>query len=475
MTSVTIRKRKRAVRRVFALLLVGIFILGIRIAWDAAFSVTQSSRQADAFRSSKPADVSHHSGHTSIYRIVIDPGHGGKDSGAKGASGDYEKDYNLSLALGVRELLERDPMFETKLTRSKDRFIGLEDRAGIANAWEADALVSIHGNTYENTSISGTETFYSDEHSLPLAKKLQEHVATALGSRDRGVKQEEHSVLSSAFMPAVIVESGYLTNPVEEKRLLSDEGLQVAAQAIFDGLKAYFEQKSSESDSTGELPVQPSVFSEGDRAKGNNQIHYNGSSKEGNRVALTFDDGPDQNATPKILDILKENDVKATFFLLGNRVKGNADMVRRISREGHAIGNHSWAHPNFNAISTQEAIDEIKRTQDVLEESIGYRPGLFRPPYGALKQDKLEQIANMGLTVVNWSVDTMDWSGVSSAEIMEQVREQLYPGGIVLQHSANGNGLENTIEALKIMIPELKEKGYEFVTVPELLQFEENE
>ncbi|MGV2686988.1 polysaccharide deacetylase family protein, partial [Clostridium perfringens] len=127
-------------------------------------------------------------------------------------------------------------------------------------------------------------------------------------------------------------------------------------------------------------------------------------------------DGPDAMVTPKILDILKENDIKATFFILGNRAEAHPETVRRIKEEGHVIGNHSWSHPNFTELSMEEALNQVKNTQDELNDIIGYRPSLFRPPYGALDEDKEEAIQNMDLAIVNWSVDTMDWSGLPAQE-----------------------------------------------------------
>ncbi|MFC4597780.1 N-acetylmuramoyl-L-alanine amidase [Cohnella hongkongensis] len=451
------RKRKRPVKAMYLLLISFVVLMGVRIAWN-----TLSSAAGPTPLASSPFGTSQAGQSDSLhskFRIVIDAGHGGKDPGATGVSGAYEKEFNLSLAERIHKLLEQDPMFEARMTRSDDRFIELEDRAEIANAWEADAFVSIHGNTFHDPAVSGTEILYTAKSSLPLAQALQEQVAAALGIRDRGSKQGEYVVLSAAHMPAVIVETGYLTHPEEESMLLSDEGQQRAAQAVYEGLKTYFSEQTPGRRALGASHRQ-----------GGNKILFNGSSREGKRVALTFDDGPDQTVTPQILDILKDNDIKATFFLLGNRVQAHPDMARRIAEEGHAIGNHSWAHPKFDDISMEEALEEIENTQRVLEDTIGYRPNLFRPPYGALQQDKLDRIAEMNLAVVNWTVDTMDWSGVSTEEIMERVREQIYPGGIVLQHSAGGkNGLENTVEALEQIISELRAEGYSFMTVSELL------
>lgn len=130
------------------------------------------------------------------------------------------------------------------MTRLSDEFIELEERAAIANDWNADALVSIHGNTYESQAVSGTESLYYYEDSIELAQTLHSKVAAALGIRDRGIKEQQLVILSAAQVPAVVVEMGYLTNPEEEKMLLSTKGQDRAANAILEGLKAYFGSKT---------------------------------------------------------------------------------------------------------------------------------------------------------------------------------------------------------------------------------------
>lgn len=476
-------KGKRPTKGLFILLFFFVILLVInKTNWHIGTSV-QNVKPVLSHGNAATSDPSVSQGNAK-YRIVIDAGHGGKDPGATGASGQYEKGFNLFLAERVFQLLEQEPMFEPRLTREDDQFVELEDRAAIANDWSADALVSIHGNTYTDQTITGTETLYRHNDSIPLAQTIQEQVVKALGLPDRGVKEEQLKLLSLSQMPAVLVEVGYLTNPEEEDFLLSSKGQNLAAHAIVEGLKAYFEQNIPHRQPSGnELQeVSPPVTkddSQDHRQKDKpfeNKVYFNGSAKDGKQVALTFDDGPDTIVTPKILDILKSNNIKATFFILGNQAKAHPDMVRRIVEEGHAIGNHSWAHPNFDKISMAEAMKEVEDTQDVLEEAAGFHPILFRPPYGALDTDKMTAIHEKNLAVVNWTVDTMDWSGVSSKEIMRLVHKELKPGGIVLQHTANGkNHLANTIEALQQMIPELIAEGYSFVTVPQLLHLPDSQ
>ncbi|MCM3747065.1 N-acetylmuramoyl-L-alanine amidase [Paenibacillus pasadenensis] len=231
-----IRKRGKSINRASALVLLLLSIIMIFLIVQNNFSINDlTSPVVPLHKSNSGAPVK--------FRIVIDAGHGGKDPGATGASGAYEKDSNLSLAFRVNELLGQDPMFETKMTRTDDQFIELVDRSKLANEWKADAIISLHGNTYEDQEVSGTETLYEQEHSIALATALQNQVSKALGTRNRGVKQDEYIILTTAEVPAVIVESGYLTNPDEEEMLLSSQGQQTVADAIHKALKKFYKGK----------------------------------------------------------------------------------------------------------------------------------------------------------------------------------------------------------------------------------------
>lgn len=197
-------------------------------------------------------------------------------------------------------------------------------------------------------------------------------------------------------------------------------------------------------------------------------LFYKGLSTQ-KRVALTFDDGPDRYYTLQILDILKKEKVPATFFVVGNLSKIYPDVLRRIDQEGHVIGNHSWNHPQFTKLSQSGINSQLSRTNAVIKEAIGKEPRLFRPPYGAMNTRVEKQIGSQGYKIIQWSVDTRDWSGRSSKQIVNTVINQVEPGGIILQHSAGGEKLRTTVEALPQIISYLKKNGYEFVTVDELL------
>ncbi len=157
---------------------------------------------------------------------------------------------------------------------------------------------------------------------------------------------------------------------------------------------------------------------------------------------------------------------------MGSRAIAYPEIVERMNNEGHVIGNHTYFHPNLvkeGDIATLER--EVTRTEDVLRDIIGYETSLFRAPYGFLYNELVEKLAEMQYSVIGWSVDSLDWQEESPEVITSRVLDNVQPGAIILMHDgADWDGdRTNTIESLKQIIPALQEQGYEFVTVPELL------
>ncbi len=190
------------------------------------------------------------------------------------------------------------------------------------------------------------------------------------------------------------------------------------------------------------------------------------------KIALTFDDGPDDQFTPKILDILKEKGVKATFFLLGERVNQFPEVTRRIHEEGHQIGNHSWSHPDFRELENEKILaEEIKPTEKAIQQITGENPLYIRPPYGAIKDEAIKELGEKGYKIVNWSVDSFDWDSNKNQpqKIFQRILTYIHPGDILLFHSAGGNR-ENTVEALREIIIYLENKGFLFTTVQDLIK-----
>ncbi|WP_081676357.1 polysaccharide deacetylase family protein [Paenibacillus alvei] len=200
----------------------------------------------------------------------------------------------------------------------------------------------------------------------------------------------------------------------------------------------------------------------------------NAKQRQGERqVALTFDDAPDNRITPLVLDILKEHNIRATFFLVGSRAKAYPGLVERMVREGHVIGNHSYNHPLLTKLTLPAFEHQVKDTERIIEQSTGYKPRYFRPPYGEINEEQLRWAGDNGYMVVNWDVDTNDWRGLTASRILQNVMRGVRPGSIILQHASGStqNGyLHGTVKALPSIIQQLREREYEFVTLPDLLQ-----
>lgn len=197
-------------------------------------------------------------------------------------------------------------------------------------------------------------------------------------------------------------------------------------------------------------------------------LFYHGPSFK-KQVALTFDDGPDKNFTIQVLDILKKEQVPATFFVVGYRSKNHPDVLKRIDQEGHIIGNHSYNHPQFTKISLSQVDKQISQTNHYIHQAIQKTPLLVRPPYGSINDKVTKHLGKKGYKVIQWSVDTVDWKGPTSQQIVHTVKRDTKPGGIILQHSAGGEQLQQSVDALPEIIRYFKSQGYEFVTVDQLL------
>jgi peptidoglycan/xylan/chitin deacetylase (PgdA/CDA1 family) len=183
-------------------------------------------------------------------------------------------------------------------------------------------------------------------------------------------------------------------------------------------------------------------------------------------IAMSFDDGPSAENTPRLLEMLKQRNIKATFFLIGQNVASNPDLVRRILAEGHEIGNHSWTHPQLSKLSDQKVTAEITKTQDAIKEASGFTPTLLRPPYGAITPRQREWIENQfGLSIILWSVDPFDWKRPGASVITQRILSQARPGAIILSHDIH----KQTVDAMPATLDGLMRKGFKFVTVSQLI------
>ena len=182
-------------------------------------------------------------------------------------------------------------------------------------------------------------------------------------------------------------------------------------------------------------------------------------------IALTFDDGP-WPYTPALLDTLKKHKAKATFFVLGRKVVNRMELTRRIGREGHEIGNHTWDHPILTELSDEQIVEEITSTQEIIHQATGKYPAMMRPPSGAVDERVSAHMAELGLPIIKWHVQTLDFKARDVKVIRDRVLRGAKRDSIVLLHDI----VPETVQAMPQVLTRLRKKGYRFVTVSRLLQ-----
>jgi peptidoglycan/xylan/chitin deacetylase (PgdA/CDA1 family) len=180
-------------------------------------------------------------------------------------------------------------------------------------------------------------------------------------------------------------------------------------------------------------------------------------------IALTFDDGP-APTTVKLLDTLRKHRAKATFFLVGKRVREHPRIARRTAREGHEIGNHSYGHESLPALPDFAIVEELKRTQEAIRAATGRRPKLMRPPYGHTDERVTAANAELGLAQILWTGTTLDWKLRDVDAIGDKILELAKPNAVILMHDV----VPHTVKVMPRVLRELRKRGYHLVTVSTL-------
>lgn len=187
-------------------------------------------------------------------------------------------------------------------------------------------------------------------------------------------------------------------------------------------------------------------------------------------VAITFDDGPHPENTPRLLDMLKERRIKATFYVVGNMVKYSPQLIRRMIAEGHEIGNHTVTHGNLARMSDDALRKELQAAHDQIIAETGVTPRTMRPPGGAIKKSQKElMLREFGYPTILWSADPEDWKRPGPAVVTSRLVNGASPGGILLVHDLH----KPTVDAMPSTLDQLLAQGYEFVTVTELIELDE--
>ena len=312
--------------------------------------------------------------------VIIDAGHGGADNGCS-RNGILEKDINLAIAKRVQGKLE-DMGYQVIMIREEDTYVAKEDRVKYANECQADIYVSIHQNASEDVNVSGMEVWYKgdDEQrdNKRLAQLIQQQIVKSTGALERELRGDaDFHVTGSTSMPACLVETGFLSNAGERKLLLTEEYQEQIASGIVQGIDYYFHPKT---------------------------------------MYLTFDDGPSEENTARVLDVLKERNIKATFFLVGENVQKHPEVAKRIVEEGHTIGIHCNNH-DYDTLyaSVDSYIEDFEAAQQIILETTGVEAKIFRFPGGsvnnhnkAVREELIKEMTERGYIYYDWNASLED-------------------------------------------------------------------
>lgn len=368
--------------------------------------------------------------------IIIDPGHGGIDGGC--VFGDIvEKDINRKIAYRVMQKL-RIMGYRVELARTGDNYIDKTERVDMANGRNARLYVSIHQNSCEDKSVAGIETWYDENDetsdSRRLAMLIQQETVKATGAQGRElVSDPEMCVTSKSAMPACLIETGFLSNKTEREKLASAEYRDQIAEGIANGIDLYLNPKT---------------------------------------MYLTFDDGPSEEYTDMVLDVLKEKNIKATFFLIGEYVRKYPETAKRIAEEGHTIGIHCDVH-DYQKIyaSVDSYLEDFENAYDTVYEITGVEAEFFRFPGGsvnaynkAVYQDIIEEMEKRGFVYYDWNASLGD-AGRNSLTSEELIGNAVATARgrrevVMLAHDR----VDNTAYALESLIDSLPEYRMEPLT-----------
>lgn len=279
-----------------------------------------------------------------------------------------------------------------------------------------------------------------------------------------GVNRIETAIDETA---AVSIETAINETAAICREAVIDETAAIRREAAFDGtVEVSLDWKSecsSESDCVCESAASCLAPAEVKyRSKSTDQQVRAENASEAKRVALTFDDGPHPRYTAELLDGLRERGIPATFFLIGENISGNEELVRQMSEDGHLIGNHTYHHADISKLSSSQVCEEVAKTNALIEAVTGAETDFIRPPFGAW--EKTIECAVEMLPVL-WDVDSLDWTTKNTTEIVERVLKNTEPGDIILMHDAYPSSVDAALQTADILL----EQGWQFVTVDQLI------
>lgn len=338
--------------------------------------------------------------------VVIDAGHGGEDEGCS-RGGVLEKDINLAIAKKVQSQLQA-MSYQVVMIRDRDVYIAKEERVQYANDCQADIYISIHQNASEDNSVEGMEVWYDESRASAdnkrLAQLIHQQTLQSTGALKRELRGDaQFYVTGKTEMSACLIETGFLSNAAERERLLDEQYQEQIAAGIVQGIMYYFTPKT---------------------------------------MYLTFDDGPSEENTARVLDILKERNIKATFFLVGENVRKHPEIARRIVAEGHTIGIHCDSHDYGQLYASVDSyLADFEAAHQTVLEVTGVDTRIFRFPGGSINdhnkktgQKIIKAMTERGYQYYDWNASVED--AVTYAEPEELI----------------ANGVETTLGRKKVIM-----------------------
>lgn len=241
---------------------------------------------------------------------------------------------------------------------------------------------------------------------------------------------------------------------VSRAQFLKSLGASVTGLAVGSGIASAAQALAGAAGATAVPPVTP--------APETTNLHFIGSGDgSGNRIAITFDDGPTPGVTDIVLDELKKRNIRSTFFMIGKRIVAAPELARRVLAEGHEVCNHTFNHLKLNTLPDQQVDWEIQKTQDTIGEVLNQHPTWLRPPYGAFRKNQIGIPQSKDLGVVFWNVDPRDWSQPGEATIVERILTQTKPGSIILCHDLH----KQTAHCIGQILDGLLERDFKFTNI----------
>ena len=442
------------------------------------------------------------------YIIVIDPGHGGTKYIDKGNSAKldgieyHEKDMMFEYAQLVEKKLAAAGYEGLRKTKeaADDSSLSIYTRAGRAaqfgkNAGKKVLFVSLHWNNFEDPSVGGTEIYIKESQnykSRKLAEFLRGSMSHILqmhgaGQNITGIVERDYRVLRE-MDTGVLIEIGYASNPGDLRKMLSQK--DEIATAMVNGIDAFAEymqeqeaqkqlpnddpKKAAEDAKLAEIPSIPFGWSWRKKDISADVDHlmkrYDGMYEKvttEKEIYLTFDCGWENGYTPKILDVLKANEVKAAFFITGGYLKSAEDVVARMVQEGHIVGNHSVNHLSMPQLKVREMKREILGLEQDFYDLFEMKMNYFRPPSGEWSRRSLAVTQALGYKTVFWSFAYDDWDVQAQHGrdyAYKKITQNVRPGVIILLHAVS----KDNYEALDAVIKDLRKDGYVFKSLNEI-------